>query len=68
MGRSCPGSPADTVSDSKMVDRNRDRRLSVRCLQFRAHNTLEMTIDKIAGPIVAGNILDCRGFGMSSCS
>ena len=68
MGRSYQGSPADTVSDSKMADRNRDRRLSVRCLQFRAHNAPEMTIDRIAEQTVAGNIPDRRGFGMSSCS
>ena len=68
LGRSCQGSPADTMSDSEMADRNPDRKLSVKYLQFRAHNSLEMTIGRIAEQIMAGSIPDHRGFEMSKCS
>ena len=68
LGRSCPESPADIMSDSETAGRNPDRKLSVKYLQFRAHNSLERTIGRIAEQIMAGSIPDHRGSGMSKCS
>ncbi len=68
LGRSSPESPADTMSDSEMADRNPDHKLSVRYLRFRAHNSPERTIGRIAELIMADSIPDHMGFGMSKCS
>ena len=35
LGRSCPESPADIMSDSETAGRNPDHKLSVKYLQFR---------------------------------
>ena len=68
MGRSCPESPADIMSDSEMAGRNPDRKLSVKYLQFLARNSPERRISRIVGPIMAGSIQDCKALGISNCS
>ena len=68
LGRSCPESPADTMSDSETAGRNPDRKLSVKYLQFRAHNSPERRTGRIAELIMADSIPDHRGSGMSKCS
>ena len=68
LGRSCRESPADTMSDSEMAGRNPDHKLSVKYLQFLAHNSPERRIGRIAELIMADSIPDCKGLGMSKCS
>ena len=67
-GRSCPGSPADIISDSEMADSNLDCKLFVKYLPYQARNGREMRTGRIAELIMAGSTPCDRGIGMSKCS
>lgn len=66
--RSYPELLEDIMFDSELADRGPDHKLSVKCLQSRAHNILEKRRYRIAGLLMAGSIPECRGFGISNCS
>ena len=68
LGRSCPELPVDKMSDSRMVGKSPDHKLSVKYLQFLARSSPERRINRIVGPIMAGSIPDCKALGISNCS